>query len=218
MSSDQQRPMTDLGQPSYGESWPYTPLDEPQLSQRLAQLATPQSIGSTTHAASIQPCLVPKEKSQDRYVINDIVLDDGLWRLRAIFDGVFHSRTAHSLLPSSVPGHAGEETAEYVSQLLPTAIESALASHPNIASTPQAVSDLLVKTIKDIDDAIVNDLFAILPPQQDLAQLTNDQVKGLINDADRGAVNITKVLRCMRGSTALVSLIDPSQSHLWCGA
>jgi pyruvate dehydrogenase phosphatase len=42
--------------------------------------------------------------------------------------------------------------------------------------------------------------------------IPDEEVKNIINDDGH---NVATVLRCMRGSTALVAITDPSKSNLW---
>jgi len=45
--------------------------------------------------------------------------------------------------------------------------------------------------------------------------LSDAEIRAIINDIDSGGKNLAKVLLCMRGSTCLISLVDPLRSNLW---
>ncbi|KAK0461419.1 protein serine threonine phosphatase 2C [Desarmillaria tabescens] len=190
---------TDFGYPEDGARWTYTLLSEPDLSNELTRLASATSHGSTD-SVSFQPSPNPECYSQDRYVVQDWHLSTGIWRFHAIFDG-----------------HAGEETADYAVEMLPSLvkqhIQNFLDNHTDYSST--SISDVMVNAISSLDNAIARDLLEIFPDPHALDSLSDVAVRDVINGSDRGGQNITKVLRCMRGTTVLVSLVDPTKTHLW---
>ncbi|KAJ6495323.1 protein serine threonine phosphatase 2C [Mycena sanguinolenta] len=163
----------------------YTVLDEPELSAELARHAQPQSIGATD-IVYMQPCPIPSERSQDRFVVGDWVIADQTWRFQAVLDG-----------------HAGHDTVDHIVSVLPAALHDALAAALS-GEEPLDVSEILRKTIADIDARIGQDMLDLFP--DGLAGVSDDDVKALIND---NGPNSAKVLRCMRGSTVLVALIGP---------
>jgi pyruvate dehydrogenase phosphatase len=118
-------------------------------------------------------------------------------------------RQAHGYL-----GHAGHETADYAAYVLPGLIQQRIGSILDRDSTPSPslISDALSQSIADLDKSIGNALLRIFPDKLSLMDMHDDEVKSIIND-DGPASGV--VLRCMRGSTALISLTDPSNSNLW---
>jgi pyruvate dehydrogenase phosphatase len=79
---------TDYGEEAESESWKYESLTGKALDERLRQLAQPKR-WVDTDVATIQPCLNPKEASQDRVALADWDFGAGNWTFRAVFDGVF---------------------------------------------------------------------------------------------------------------------------------
>lgn len=78
---------TDMGWQEEGDAlWKYTSLTEPLLTNELARLSFAKSTADTD-SVSLQPCPNPESANQDRYVVQDWHLDDGLWSFRAVFDG-----------------------------------------------------------------------------------------------------------------------------------
>jgi len=78
------------------------------------------------------------------------------------------------------------------------------------------VSNLLIKTISDFDRSILDDLLGLFPDGSDaIDRLSDSEINSIINDFDSGGTNHTKVLRCMQGSTVLVSLVDSEGLNLW---
>ena len=96
------------------------------------------------------------------------------------------------------------------------------------------VSSILIRAISEVDDAITRDIVGLFPdgpedmpvggfvdyrvlaPQiRSIEKLSDDQIDAIVNDFQSGLVNNTKILRGLRGSTALVSLVDPSGKNLW---
>ena len=78
------------------------------------------------------------------------------------------------------------------------------------------MSNLLSETIVSYDESLTKDLYNIFPGGRDqLSKLSDDQIKAVIHDSAAGGPNHAKVARCMQGSTALVSLIDPNRDNIW---
>jgi pyruvate dehydrogenase phosphatase len=50
---------------------------------------------------------------------------------------------------------------------------------------------------------------------EELAKLSDDEVKAVIQDSAAGGPNHAKVARCMQGSTVLVSVVDPTRDNIW---
>ena len=103
--------------------------------------------------------------------------------------------------------------------VLPSLLKSSLASALSTSEGvlhPEAVSDVLVKGISAFDDSITSDFLDLFSGGPDaLSKYSDDEIRDIINDSQSGGRNSAKVLRCMRGSTVLISLIDPSSSQLW---
>ncbi|KAF8161005.1 phosphatase 2C-like domain-containing protein [Crassisporium funariophilum] len=187
---------TDMGWPQIDALWKYTVLPEPVLTTELARLSLAKSVGDTD-VVTFQPCPNPEHFNQDRFVISDWELPNGTWAFRAIFDG-----------------HAGHETADYAAAALPDSIKEALLQliEGNSTPTPSTISDLLTKTISSFDHNIGQGLLSLFPDPEALAKLSNEEIQAVVND---GGPNSAAVLRCMRGSTVLVSLTDPSRTNIW---
>ncbi|KAJ7675055.1 protein serine/threonine phosphatase 2C [Mycena rosella] len=182
--------MAEKKQNVYGAT--YTRLPEPQLSTELARLANPQAFGPTD-VASLQPCPTPSERTQDRFVVAEWPLADGLWRFQAVCDG-----------------HAGHDTVDHVVATLPHAVQSALVARlaAGPPHSPDDVGLILRNAIADVDDGIAHDLLELFPGGPDaVASLSDDDIAAIVND---GGQNSAKILRCMRGSTVLVALISPA--------
>lgn len=81
-------------------------------------------------------------------------------------------------------------------------------AHPTPSAVSDALSDAISSFDKDIGQAIV-DLF---PDEPALAEMPVEDIQRFIND---NGPNSTIVLRGMRGTTALVSLIDPAKANIW---
>lgn len=81
---------------------------------------------------------------------------------------------------------------------------------------PEAVSKLLASTITTFDERIGQALLALFPGgDSQVAKMSDYEIKELVNDQDRGGANAAILARCMRGSTALVTLVDPARENLW---
>ncbi|OAX44162.1 protein serine/threonine phosphatase 2C [Rhizopogon vinicolor AM-OR11-026] len=188
-----------LGFPQDYGPWTYRAVPDPFISSELARLASAHIItgkASTTSCVSLQPCPDPNERSQDRFV----VLDWDGWSFAAVFDG-----------------HGGEEAVDYVIEELPSFIRTALIKALTDAGTTpighSTVSSLLQSSIQAVDDALTNAVKRLFPDEVALAALTDEQIKSTINSPFNA--NNLAILRCMRGTTALVSLVDPKKENLW---
>ncbi|KAF9484447.1 protein serine/threonine phosphatase 2C [Pholiota conissans] len=213
------RKKTNMGWPEENALWWYTVIPEPQLSNKLEQLSHAKSYGDTD-AITFQPCPNPEEKSQDRFVIKQWPFADGTWSFRAVFDGQSMLRvivhTIHHLPPTPLnQGHAGHETADYVAATLPGRVQDALEvllsdeGHPPDST---AVGEMLKNTIAKLDHDIGAALLALFPDSVALEGMTDEHIRNIINV---GRPNSDVVLRCMRGTTALVSLVDPKRENIW---
>jgi pyruvate dehydrogenase phosphatase len=98
--------------------------------------------------------------------------------------------------------------------VLPGLIQQRIASvlERDSAPSPSLISDALTQAIADFDKSIGDALLHIFPDKLALMDMHDDDVKSIIND-DGPTSGV--VLRCMRGSTALISITDPSSSNLW---
>ena len=115
-------------------------------------------------------------------------------------------------------GHAGHDTVDYTLEFLPDAIKSALETLLSVSPSPSAesVSTLLAKCIESFDDSITAALFSLFPGgEESIKKMSNDQIKAIINDGGKSGVNAAILSHCMRGTTALVALVDPQKANIW---
>jgi pyruvate dehydrogenase phosphatase len=117
-------------------------------------------------------------------------------------------------------GHAGHDTVDHIVEtlhpIIKTSLISAMGNSGDVGLSPTSVSEILVKAISSLDEAIAKDLLDLFPGGPDIiAKLSDGEIRAIINDSESGGKNSAKLMRCMRGSTVLVSLIDPTGSNLW---
>ncbi|KAG6853369.1 hypothetical protein C0991_004928 [Blastosporella zonata] len=188
-----------MGWPEYEALWKYDLLTEPLLSSELGRLAGAKSYQGTD-CVTFQPCPNPEESSQDRYAVLDWTLRNGTWQFRAVLDG-----------------HGGHETVDYTLNALPAFVQGGLEKLINSEKTLSVddVSQLLVDAISSVDDKITKDVLELFPDVTSFTDLSDDAIRAIINDKDLGGKNATVIARCMRGTTVLVSLLDPGRSNLW---
>ncbi|KIJ67667.1 hypothetical protein HYDPIDRAFT_107139 [Hydnomerulius pinastri MD-312] len=189
--------LSHLGYPPDGGGWQYELIPESDIDSELERLAFSKTIHNVS-CATLQPFLSSLEEghgNQDRYVVEEWELPGGTWTFTAVFDG-----------------HAGTETADYTVEALPPAIKNtlttSLASLEDATISPPAVSKILVDSISALDNQITMELKALFPTG--IENLSIEDIKTIINGE-----NNAKVLRCMRGTTALVALVDPAKKNLW---
>ncbi|KXN90223.1 [Pyruvate dehydrogenase [acetyl-transferring]]-phosphatase 1, mitochondrial [Leucoagaricus sp. SymC.cos] len=109
--------------------------------------------------------------------------------------------------------HAGHATVDHAVHSLPGQIRQKLESTPS--RDPDAISNLLVDVVAAFDDAIAQDFFRIVPDRQTLEQLSNEQLRTLVDGIQASPDNDAIIKRVMHGTTALISLLDPSRQNLW---
>jgi pyruvate dehydrogenase phosphatase len=209
---------TDMDWPELDALWIYHSLSEPVLSSELARVSDAKSFANHTDHLSFQPCPNPEERNQDRHIVQDWSLANGTWKFCGIFDGWFSPLFSIHMHLNNI-GHAGHDTVDYVFRTLPNIINLALTSalensNANMLS-PEVISDILARSIHSVDNNMTEDLLRLFPDPAFIAQLSNDEISATINDIESGGANLQIIARCMRGSTVLVSLVDPSGSNLW---
>ncbi|KAH8120015.1 protein serine/threonine phosphatase 2C [Phellopilus nigrolimitatus] len=150
------------------------------------------------HNASFQPFSKPEANaSEDRQVVQFWELQSGIWTFAIVLDG-----------------HAGPEMADYAQKKLPSLIRKALeAALLGGNLPPGTISDILKQVIETFDKSLKDELLAVLPG--DFEKLDDKELKNIVNDQESGGRVYERVLRCMRGSTALVTLIDPGKENIW---
>ncbi|KAH8828415.1 phosphatase 2C-like domain-containing protein [Flagelloscypha sp. PMI_526] len=182
---------TDLGRPGAGP-WTCRLLDEPAITHTFDQLSHKYSFGKTD-SVTFQPCSLDFWHSQDRVVVSPWNLPGGPWQFNAVFDG-----------------HLNNHTVNYVSQHLPLKIRTALEQELNAQDGnvhPDRISQILRDAVISLDECIcarVQQLF----PLETLETLPQKTIREVLSKHP-------EVLVATCGTTALLSLSDPSERHLW---
>ncbi|KAH6914487.1 protein serine threonine phosphatase 2C [Coprinopsis sp. MPI-PUGE-AT-0042] len=183
---------TEFGEEAEAESWKYESLAGKALDERLRQLAQPQR-WIDTDVVTIQPCLNPKEASQDRVALADWDFGAGNWTFRAVFDG-----------------HSGHETVDYTSKHLPPLVKRNLGQCLKEKRPPLDIGDVLRRSITEFDNGLTSALMNLFPGNS-IETLSDSEVDRITHHPD----NLPIVMRCMNGTTALVSLTNPGKTDLW---
>ncbi|KAF7971219.1 hypothetical protein HWV62_21624 [Athelia sp. TMB] len=207
---------TDMGYDGAGP-WAYRKLAGSELTKELSQAANAQSILGAD-IISLQPCTT--SRSQDRFIVTHLNVPGGSWSFSGVFDGKPPFIEIVRLGNLYRTGHAGEETVDYVHEKLPSILHDFLANALKSAGegilSRDVVSKVLVDSISELDNAITRDILDIFPGgPEDLEKMSDEQIDTIVNDFGSGGVNNAKLLLGMRGSTVLVSLVDPSGSTLY---
>jgi len=173
---------------------------------------------------TFQPCCNPEEFSQDRLAVQSWSLPDGNWTFAAVFDGAFEEGYNYVDFDAEVgiTGHAGHDTVDHAVKELPSLVKSALTEliSSNSLAKPtllvKEISDILSQTIAAFDDAIMKDLLDLFPGgETQIAGMSDEEINDLINDQASGGKNAQTLARCMRGTTALITLVDPTRENMW---
>jgi pyruvate dehydrogenase phosphatase len=165
-----------------------------------------------------------RARTQDRYVVTQLEVHGRNWLFSGVFDGDYslpwpHRYRTHLFTSFNFAGHLGETTVEHVAHHLPIIVKQFLAeafkSDPFRAIDPAFISDLFSRSIVAFDNAIANDVLDLFGGIDGLESVSDEHVRKVINDQDRGGENFKKARLCMYGTTAIVSLIDPEHENLW---
>ncbi|KAI0356170.1 protein serine/threonine phosphatase 2C [Trametes cingulata] len=187
------------------ERWTYRMLQEPALGKELTRLATPHTMGDVD-AVSLQPCKSWHYRSQDRHKVEEWALPDGSWTYAAVFDG-----------------HMNHDTVDHISAALgpylKDSLAAALRSRPSSSALPSLVSGIVKHALEYLDGRLVSDFLNLFPSTepQKLRALEASRVKQLLRDTSGENSGYRRTARAFGGTTALVSLVDPTKSHLWVG-
>ena len=94
-------------------------------------------------------------------------------------------------------------------------IKASLESAVDAADTnlrPGMIEEILMKCISEIDDRIKVDLVNFFPGGlEQISKLTDDEIKSIIKDPET-EYSYVQILRSRTGTTALITLVDPSRS------
>ncbi|KAK0196268.1 protein serine/threonine phosphatase 2C [Armillaria mellea] len=150
-------------------------------------------ITAGTHSVTFQP--TPGTTNEDRFVVEEWLIEGRMWKFLAVFDG-----------------HGGEYTAEYGAANIAERIEKELrkvlpeCQNQSRRTLISRINKLLFWRIhyldKDIGDAVQN-----LCPDPSL--LDDDEAQALI-DANKDIFQ-----RAFSGTTLAVALLDEEQDNLW---
>lgn len=225
---------TNMGYEGAGP-WPYRKLSGSDLISELSRAANAQTVHGTDivcksflilripnlnfYPKALQPCTL--SRSQDRFLVSQLDVPGGQWGFYGVFDGkIWRMFGWTPLTQSHCLGHAGEETVDYVVESLPSILRNLLAAALEASGenrlNPEVVSDVLINAISEVDNIITREILDIFPGGiEALEALSDAQIDAIVNDFGSGGANNAKLIRGMRGSTVLVSLIDPSGSDLY---
>ncbi|KAH8119538.1 protein serine/threonine phosphatase 2C [Phellopilus nigrolimitatus] len=180
------------------DRWTYRILSEEQITPELLRLCEHGMDGHVDYV-TFQPCTSYEARSQDRFVVQNWDMPDGQWVFSGIFDG-----------------HGSHSTVDFVVEHLPARVRTALqVALTGGEASSAAISRLLNDSIIEIDNIITRDFLRLFPGgREDFARLSDQEIESIIKHKGEGEYS-QNILRCMQGSTALLTLVDPSGTHLW---
>ncbi|KAA1472773.1 protein serine/threonine phosphatase 2C [Dentipellis sp. KUC8613] len=182
--------------------WTYRVLTEPHLSAELRRHAHPYS-ASGVDGITFQPSPIHEFRNQDRSRVEHWPMHGGTWVFAAIFDG-----------------HVGHHTVDHAAQAMPAmvkhALDSYLRSSSRAAYAPERISSILSDAIVRFDNSITEAFINLFPGgPSTLQRMTDGQIRQIVDDRASGGRNYMTAVRCLQGTTALLTLTDPSKSNLW---
>lgn len=118
-------------------------------------------------------------------------------------------------------GHAGHQLADHTVEVLPVLVRSALSTAledtslvepANGESFVATISAVLSSTIAAYGKSIADEVVALFPGGvEEISNMSDEEISARINTEE----NLPKVVHGMKGTTALVSLMDPGCHNLW---
>ncbi|KAF8700013.1 Protein serine threonine phosphatase 2C, partial [Rhizoctonia solani] len=208
------RLLTNLSIEGHGSPWNFRMLAEPELTQELLRHANPKSSNASdlrVDSVWFQPAQGEENASQDRVYAGTCEIDGEKWSLAGVFDGRFLG-FGHKSSQLTIPeGHAGEECAEYAINNFPEYIKRALSG----VRPKEDISSRLVDAFASFDDSIIQPIRDLFPDPDALASIPDEQLEAMVNDHACGGGNYEKIILAMRGTTAVISLVDPGHKNLW---
>ena len=124
------------------------------------------------------------------------------------------------LIEGLTKGHAGHATVDYAAEaitaLVKQSLESFLRTSRTPAYAPEKISGILADAITRFDNTLTGDFVNLFPGGLNgLLRMADGQIRQIVDDRSVGGRNWATAVRCLQGSTALLSLTDPTKSHLW---
>ncbi|CAE6540199.1 unnamed protein product [Rhizoctonia solani] len=190
------RLLTNLGIEGYGSPWNFRLLTEPELTRELQRHANAKSStvsGLRVDSVWFQPAEGEHNASQDRIYSGPCEVEGEKWSLVGVFDG-----------------HAGEECAEHTMKNLPAHIQQTLS-----LNTDEDFNARLVNAFVSFDNTMIQPVLQLFPDPNALASMPAEKLEAMINDHASGGENYKKIILAMRGTTAVVALVDSSRQNLW---
>ncbi|KZV66890.1 protein serine/threonine phosphatase 2C [Peniophora sp. CONT] len=187
---------TDMGR-GPPHRYTYRILSEPTLTNELRRLSAPFVKGRVA-GSSLQPCPLQEFQNQDRHYTESWPTPGGSWTFNAVLDG-----------------HAGHATVDHAVRFLPVMVRRSLESYLRArrgSFTPNDISNILADAIVQCDHAITNSFVALFPGGPSaMRNMSDEQLQRVL----RNPANRITSMRCLHGSTALLSLSDPGGEHVW---
>ncbi|KIP06588.1 hypothetical protein PHLGIDRAFT_72468 [Phlebiopsis gigantea 11061_1 CR5-6] len=188
-----QRAESDNGWTGHGGPWPYTILEEPDLSYHVERLSGHQTVGDID-LVSFQP--YPEiGHNQDRYVVENWTIDGQAWKFVGIFDG-----------------HSGHSTVNYTIEKLPGFIKRDILAKVEGQDhyTSSDISNVLKNAISSFDNDITQGLLSLFPEGVEaIEKMTDEEIRAVVVVNDKPH---PKIVPAMSGTTALVTLTDPQRN------
>ena len=108
---------------------------------------------------------------------------------------------------------------EHAARVLPAMIKQALdvllrSSRGHVS--PSAVSGVLTDCIVKFDRSITTDFTRMFPGGPDgLQRMSSAQIRRIFQDRASGSQNMAAATRCLQGTTALITITDPTKQNIW---
>ncbi|KAI0030775.1 protein serine/threonine phosphatase 2C [Vararia minispora EC-137] len=178
--------------------WTYRILPEPTLSNELRRMSNAFSKGHCD-GVLLQPSPLHEFRNQDRAYTESWPTPSGAWTFNAVFDG-----------------HVGHATVDHAVASIPNMVRRSLQDYLHAcrgAVSPDTISKILSDAITTFDSALLAEFVALFPGGvAGLQRMSDSQIRWVLQNRPNAS---QASIRCLHGSTALLSLTDPTREHIW---
>lgn len=117
-------------------------------------------------------------------------------------------------------GHVGHLTVDHAAHAIPAMVKNSLETYLTSSSrgsfTPSHIAKILSDAVVQFDQSVTSNFLNLFPGgPSSLQRMSDEQIRRIVDDRASGGRNYTTAVKCLQGTTALITLTDPGKNHLW---